>query len=141
MKKSNEHGVSAVEFALLLPVLVLIIFVILEGGLVLYNQAVITNASREGARAGVFLQSTRPSVSEINTVIINYTSGLLITFGNGTVTPEVFRNNTKVTSGSACSAFGDFLRVTVSYPYDYLVIGNFGFGSLTLKASATMRCE
>lgn len=56
MKKPDEKGVSAVEFALLLPVLVLIIFVIIEGGLVLYNQQVITNASREGARVGILYE-------------------------------------------------------------------------------------
>jgi len=50
--KRGESGVAAVEFALILPVLMLILFGILNYGILLYDQAVITNAAREGARWG-----------------------------------------------------------------------------------------
>lgn len=50
------------EFALVLPVLLLILFGIIEFGLVMFDQAVITNASREGARAGIVLKT--PSLSD-----------------------------------------------------------------------------
>ena len=49
-KLRSESGASAVEFALLLPVLMMILFGIIEFGLALYRQAILTNASREGAR-------------------------------------------------------------------------------------------
>ena len=46
----SEHGSVAVEFALLVPVLFLILFGIINFGVLMYNHAVITNAAREGAR-------------------------------------------------------------------------------------------
>jgi len=46
----SDRGSVAVEFALLVPVLFLILFGIINFGVLMYNQAVITNASREGAR-------------------------------------------------------------------------------------------
>ena len=50
--RRSESGASAVEFALLLPVLMMILFGIIEFGMALYRQAILTNASREGARLG-----------------------------------------------------------------------------------------
>ena len=53
MTRLNERGASAVEFALLLPVLMLILFGIIEFGMVMYSREVLTNAISEGARAGI----------------------------------------------------------------------------------------
>jgi hypothetical protein len=50
--KSNK-GTSIVEFAIVLPLLIALLFGIIEFSIVLYDKAVITNASREGARAGI----------------------------------------------------------------------------------------
>ena len=49
----NQSGASAIEFAFLLPVLLLFLFGIIEFSVLFYNKAMITNASREGARAGI----------------------------------------------------------------------------------------
>ena len=49
----NERGASAVEFAIVLPVLVMFVFGIIEFGIVFYNKAMITNACREAARAAI----------------------------------------------------------------------------------------
>ena len=46
----KRDAVAAVEFALVLPVLLLILFGIINFGTLMYDQAVITNAAREGAR-------------------------------------------------------------------------------------------
>ncbi len=134
MKKLNERGVSAVEFALILPVLVLILFGIIEFGLILYDQQVITNASREGAREGIlFKNPDRPTVDAIKTVVNKYTAKNLVTFKNGiTAIPDV---------PTACAALGDYLTVTVSYQYTFLVLDNFGFAGPNLTATTTMRCE
>lgn len=45
-----NKGVAAVEFGIVLPVLLLVLFGIINYGVIMYNQAVITNAAREGAR-------------------------------------------------------------------------------------------
>ena len=45
--KKNDSGVAAVEFALILPLLMWVLFGIVNYGILLYDQAVITNAARE----------------------------------------------------------------------------------------------
>ena len=51
--KSPERGAAVVEFAIVLPFLMLLLIGIIELGLLFYNQQVLTNASREGARSGI----------------------------------------------------------------------------------------
>jgi hypothetical protein len=53
-KKRRRHGgTAAVEFALVLPVLLLLLFGIVEMSLLQYDLLVIANASREAARFGI----------------------------------------------------------------------------------------
>jgi len=49
----NDRGAAAVEFALILPILLLLIGGIVDFGRAFFTQVVITNAAREGARAAV----------------------------------------------------------------------------------------
>ena len=58
MKIREQRGGAAVEFAIVLPVLVLLIFGMIEFSTLLYDKGVITNASREGARAGIVYSPT-----------------------------------------------------------------------------------
>ena len=53
MKFTNQRGAAAVEFAIVLPILLLLFAGVTEFGIMYYNKQVLTNASREGARAGV----------------------------------------------------------------------------------------
>lgn len=50
--QKREKGVAAVEFALILPVFLTILFAIMDFGWLFFQQQVLTSASREGARAG-----------------------------------------------------------------------------------------
>ena len=49
----NKKGAAAVEFALCLPLLLLILFAIIEFGWYFTNQIVLANAVSAGARAGI----------------------------------------------------------------------------------------
>ena len=49
----GEDGQDIVEFALVLPILALLLFGIIDYGWIFYNQAKIGNAAREGARFAV----------------------------------------------------------------------------------------
>ena len=69
------------EFALVLPLLMLILWGMIEFGLLLYNKQVITNASREGARAGIVAQTPRVTNGEIVAVVNSYCATYLVTFG------------------------------------------------------------
>ena len=66
-----QCGVAAVEFALILPLLLALLFGMAEVSLLLYDQAVITNASREGARAGIVLKTPKLTTTEIEQVALN----------------------------------------------------------------------
>ncbi len=81
MAQHRQRGTATVEFGLLLPVLLLIVSGIIEFGMALYDKAVITNASREGARAGIVLRVPPVSNSEITTRVKHYTGETLPTLG------------------------------------------------------------
>jgi Flp pilus assembly pilin Flp len=53
MAHRNEDGAAAVEFALLLPLIVLLLFGIIEFGLAFNTRIQATNAAREGARMAI----------------------------------------------------------------------------------------
>ncbi|TLD41878.1 MAG: hypothetical protein JETT_1895 [Candidatus Jettenia ecosi] len=137
MKKfRNQKGVAAVEFAIILPVLILLIFGIIEFSLLLYDKQVITNASREGARAGIVWADDRMSDGEIMDIIDNYCLNYLITFG--TTNPPI------TTIARTGLDAGDNLTVTVTYDYDFLILPNFIAslgGGKTLSAVTIMRME
>ena len=113
--KRCENGVAAVEFALILPVLMLILFGILNYGILLYDQAVITNAAREGARWGAINTTTTISCSgtAIGTadpcqIANSYTASNLISFGSSV---------TSTTTASGSGTSGSIVTVTVTYPF------------------------
>ncbi len=85
----EEKGVAALEFAIVLPVLVLLAIGIIEFSLLYYNKQVITNASREGARVGIALTYEGASVTDdtVKDVIDTYCNNRLIVFGNASKTP------------------------------------------------------
>ena len=132
----TQKGIAAVEFALVLPVLVVLAFGIIEFSLALYDKAVITNASREGARAGIAYRVPPVTDGEITIVVNNYCQSRLVTFDSGgqplsTVTREG-------------NEPGNELRVRVQYPYTFLVLPNFVkqlTGSILLSAETVMRME
>jgi len=53
LKLRDKKGQSMVEFALILPLLVLLLMAILEFGNIFHSYLLITYSSREGARMGV----------------------------------------------------------------------------------------
>ena len=62
---SQRQGVAAVEFAMVLPVIVLVLFGVLELACMIHVQSALLNASREGARHAITRRATRASVTEI----------------------------------------------------------------------------
>jgi TadE-like protein len=132
----REEGAAAVEFALLLPLLLMILFGIIEFGLVLYNQEVITNASREGARFGIVMRAPKYTSAEIEDAVKNYITPRLICLGSCP--------SPAVKAEGAGGLFGSDLKVHVEYTYDFLVLPSFAASlgdTLTLKAETVMKME
>ena len=134
MKRRDQRGASVVEFAIILPLIVWLIFGIMEIGFVLYDKTMITQASREGARAGVVFRVPAVADEEIIEVVNDYLGTSLITFGEPqTATVTVMRNG---------SSAGDRLKVSVSYTYTALVFSLASMGKkFNMGAETTMRME
>lgn len=133
----ESRGAAAIEFALILPVLILLLFGTVEFGLLLYNQQIITNASREGARAGIVAGSSRPTDGDIRGLVRTYCEHNLVSFGSASeplidIVPAGDRSG---------SAFGDDLEVTVRYMYGFLVLSAFGLTPVDLTAKTVMKME
>ena len=155
-KFSSHKGASMVEFALVLPLLLLILFGIIELGAVLYNQAVITNASRDASRyAARFYTNpanataTRPQCSDIQDYVMDYVNKYFLTFTGSTFS----RDDVSCPTGTPYNNYGAYAgyvdTIRLQYQYDFLVFGNLigiltggtWSPSLTLRAQTSMRDE
>jgi Flp pilus assembly protein TadG len=54
-RRGDDHGAAALEFALVLPVLLLVVFGLIDFGRMLNAQLVVSEAAREGARAAALV--------------------------------------------------------------------------------------
>jgi Flp pilus assembly protein TadG len=86
-----DRGAAAVEFALILPLLLLLVFGIVEFGLLLNKQVSVSNAAREGARYMAIHYSE--SGAEANAATAARAAAPTVDFTGSTV----------AISGSACS--------------------------------------
>jgi Flp pilus assembly protein TadG len=59
--RGSQQGAAALEFALLVPLVVLLLFGAITTGFVLSDHTAVTNAVREGARYGSVADATTPS--------------------------------------------------------------------------------
>ena len=113
----KQCGATAVEFALILPLLLLVVDGVMEFSLVMYDKVVITHAAREAVRAGVVLRTPKLSSSEITEVAHRYCADYLLSFG-------VVSMPTVVVTQTTDPAFQTLLEVTVSYTYRSLLVAS-----------------
>lgn len=123
----KEEGQSATEFALVLPLILIVILVIIQMGIVVNAQLIIIHAAREGARDG----SVTNSNMKIRESVIN---------SAGTLDKNSMNISIKPSSGRK---IGDYITVTVEYnpPIIFPGIELVFPDSISLKSSATMRIE
>jgi hypothetical protein len=133
MRCIGENGAVAVEFALFLPMLVALFASIIEFGLAMYYQEVITNASREAARAGIIIGMPRPTEGEIRNVALTYLTNLGVPCSASCISVNGAQGDS-----------GDDLMVRVDLPYRFAILPGFieGFvGAITLRAGTVMKLE
>lgn len=126
----NQHGQTMVEFALVIPVLCLIIFGIIQCGILYNNYITLTDATRVGARkAAVSRQTTDPSgpAGVAKAATIAAASGLTVPPLDVTVTATAW------TPGADVS-------VEAKYPYELKLLW-FVVASGTLSSKTTERVE
>jgi len=120
----SEKGASAVEFALILPILIILVFGIVEFGIAFNNYITITHAAREGARiAAVDLNNP-----DLKNIIIERAYPVPITPDDITIsTPEG-------------TDIGDPVEVEITYNIS-ITIPLVGSWDIPLKNKAIMRLE
>lgn len=134
-KFHNEKGAAAVEFALLLPILMMIIIGILTFGIIFNSYLQITHAAREGVRWAVLGSSH----GEITSKAKNSAPG--IDWGSATI------QITGVPAGGAdADDQGNEAAVTITYPLPAIIkdLGSGFFGSSfpsQIASKATQRVE
>ncbi len=124
----NEKGQAMVELALVLPLLLILIFGIVEFGRVFNAYLIVNNAAREGARVGV--------VGATDTTITQKTKDTALTL-------DPLQIATTITPISSSRVRGAALTVAVEYPvtiYAPLIMDIVG-NPYTVHGSATMRVE
>jgi Flp pilus assembly protein TadG len=140
----KDRGQSLVEFALALPIFLILVMGIIDFSWGLKSWISITNAAREGARYGAeHCSSGDYTNSDIEQRAIDTASGL----AESNLTASV-----DTSSGVSCDATpnsGESLVVNVTYDYELItplagMLSIFGGGipsSVTLNTSADMRIE
>ncbi len=130
----KERGQALVEFAMLLPLFLVVIFLSIDFGVGLTRWVILTNATREGARLGV----TGASSNEVAIKTATTTGGLV---GTKDVTVNYIDANGNGDVGDE----GDSIVVDVTYDYGLITplkgFLSLGFDSLVLTSCTDMRME
>ena len=125
MRRSTERGSAAVEFALLLPILLMVLLALVQVGAVARDQLLLTQASRAGAREAAVVGS----VDAVREAVHSAGAGL-----------DLDRVSIKVAWSGERG-----LPVTVSLAYEVRVASPIAGWLLpetvTLRSSSTMRQE
>jgi Flp pilus assembly protein TadG len=116
---TQQQGQSLVEFALLLPILVVIIFSVVEFGRLWMTMNLLTGAAREGARVAAV---TAPNPALVQSAAYNVLSAVNINGATVTVVGPNAANSVTVTvqinytvlTGSIVPGLGGTLQLTRS---------------------------
>jgi Flp pilus assembly protein TadG len=123
-KGKNQIGAAAVEFALILPCLLALVFGIFQFGIAFNNWITITNAAREGARLASIEGVLSPaSAAIVKAYAPDYIFSVIAYFDSGT-------------------GKGKPVRVeVVGNAFDFNIPFVHNWGGISLTSDATMRLE
>lgn len=125
-----QAGSAAVEFALVLPIFILILYGLVTFGMVFYTQMAVTRAAEDGARAVGFLSNTSDYTSVKNEVLNSLANSVVVpSVNNGSFTsrrswlvsnvlPQISVAPNLSCAGTAAAGA---LRVRIVYPYNTAV--------------------
>jgi Flp pilus assembly protein TadG len=151
--RQEDDGAAALEFGIIAPVLVLLVFGIMSFGLLFAQTLSMDNAARQGARFGAvgertcsaLITETRTASATIGVNTSNVTVKILRgqSLGSATdITGVAPCSNTSPAPSTPCygSAPGDNVYVRASYQ-SRLLIPLFKTGDFTVGGTGVFRCE
>lgn len=136
--RSCEDGASAVEFALVLPVLILLLVGIAQFGITFSQWLAIEHAAREGARWGSlgYIDGNIATADTVRNKVWAAAPGL---------SPRLSNEQIGVIPADPASSQGQPVEVTVTYPTPVLPLMTSAFGTtgptFTLTARAVLMIE
>jgi Flp pilus assembly protein TadG len=134
-KRRAQAGTSTVEAVIVLPVMLLLVFSIAELGIAFTRSNSLTNAVREGARAGVVFRvpcDAGPVMTQVTTTVSTFANSSGIDPADITTTVT-----------GACTGTGTQLTVDATVPYNFVALDSLAglAPSLNLTARTVMRNE
>ena len=122
----QQNGQELVEFAIVLPLLLLVAFGVLDLGRIFHSAITITNAAREGARFGM------THVEDVDGIVV---ATLTEAQDSGI---DLSTSIIEVTCPEGCGS-GLPIRVTIQYNFTFIMVGFvFPNPNLTITRSAEM---
>ena len=131
-----DRGMAMVEFVIILPILLMLVFSIVEFGVLFGRWQTLSNAAREGARTAVVYRKDCVAATveaEVRTRVKNYAAPLGITLTDGDI----------AVSG-VCGASNTSSTVSVTLPYTFKVLPGFAASvspTIDLVGNSVMRNE
>jgi hypothetical protein len=128
----SQQGQSMIEFALILPLMVLVIAGIFDLGRAFYSSITITNSAREGARYGTLNPKDSAGIKAA-AVLEAQNSGISLTNANVSLScpPNLM-------PPTGCNR-GQPLRVTISYTYDDMIFRFFFPSGINMQRYVEMQ--
>jgi Flp pilus assembly protein TadG len=147
--RPRSRGQALVEFALIIPLFLLMLFGIIDIGRVIWANDALTNAAREGARfASVKGSNTDMVTTATKQNIRDATQGMAIAGGMNTVVTVCYSAVHVSTSTAGCSGDtdetgatnmrGSLVTVTVSSTVPILTGSLLGMGNFSVSGSSTV---
>ena len=146
----DDRGQALVEFVLALPILLVIVFGIIEFATAWRTYQIVTNVAREGARLGVTPQGqTQDVINRIDSLLVWSNLSL----AKRTATLSCINPSNGSTTSGACSPLngGYQFRVRLQYQHTFVVLGpvlnlmcggcGTGYGTVSLNTESVMRSE
>jgi len=143
----DRNGIAAVEFAIIAPVLVLMVMAAIDVGQSINVAQVVNDASREGARQATRIDFTLEQ--EVESAVQDYmaaafpsiprdvlNSALTVNVGNNSGSPIPGGDLTTIDSGSPVS-----VQIILQYDTVRWMVGLPGFSETLIESSTVMRRE
>jgi Flp pilus assembly protein TadG len=132
----RRTGMAMVEFVIVLPILLMLVFAIAEFGVLFGRWQTLANAAREGARTAVVFRSPCNSatvIAEVRQRVKDYASPLGIALTDG-----------EITVSGVCGTSTTSSTVSVSKPYTFDVLPKIASSvspTIDLVGNSVMRNE